>query len=85
MVTVYLWDASTWTGVCGSLEDAQRQAAAHLGVGEDGWIEAAQLVTAVSSLSFCYERTGRTWTARRYRDDTVFWDPAPPKRLPVAS
>jgi hypothetical protein len=58
MVTVYLWDASTWTGVCGSLEDAQRHAAAHLGAGQDARIEAAQLVITVSSMSFCYERTG---------------------------
>jgi hypothetical protein len=85
MVTVYLWDASTWTGICGSLEDAQQHAAAHLGAGEAGRIEAAQLVTAVSSLSFCYERTGRIWTAGQHRDGTVFWDPVPRERLPMTS
>jgi hypothetical protein len=85
MVTVYLWDASTWTGVCGSLQDAQEHTAAHLGTGRNGRIEAALLVTAVSSLSFCYERTGRTWTARQHRDGTVLWDPVPPQRQPMAS
>ena len=85
MVTVYLWDASTWTGVCGSLEDAQQHAATHLGAEEDGRIVAAQLVTSVSSLSFCYEHTGRTWTARQHRDGTVLWDPAPLERVPKVS
>ena len=85
MVTVYLWDASTWTGVCGSLEDAQRQAATHLGADKDGRIEAARLVTAVSSLSFAYERTGQRWTARQHRDGIVLWDPVPRERQPMAS
>ena len=85
MVTVYLWDTSTWTGVCGSLEDAQRHAAAHLGAEKDGRVEAAQLVTAVSSLSFAYERTGRTWTTRQHRDGTVLWDPVPRERQRTAS
>jgi hypothetical protein len=87
MVTVYLWDAGTWSGVSGSLEDAQRYATVRLGADGQGRIESARLVTAVWSLSLCYERTGRIWTAGRHRDGTVVWvsDSALRKRLPVAS
>lgn len=87
MVTVYLWDAGTWSGVSGSLEDAQRYATVRLGEDGQGRIEFARLVTAVWSLSLCYERTGRVWTAGRQRDGTVFWDSdsVSRKHLPVAS
>jgi hypothetical protein len=73
VVTVYLWDAGTWSGVSGTLEDAQRHVADRMRDG--GRIEAAWLVSAVVSLSRCYERTGRTWTASRGPDGTVCWDP----------
>lgn len=85
MVTVYLWDAATWSGVSGSLEDAQRNAGARLSDEGHGRIEAALLVTAVSSLSFCYERTGRAWTAVHCRDGVVWWQPVPGERLAEVS
>jgi hypothetical protein len=80
-VTLYLWDTAIWSGVSGSLEDAQRNAGARLGDKGHGRIEAARLVTAVSSLTLCYERTGRTWTAVRCRDGTVCWQQVRSERL----
>ena len=85
MVTVYLWDAATWSGVSDSLDDAQRHAAVRLGHDEQGRIEAARLVTSVGSLSFCYERTGQTWTVIPHRDGTVLRDPVVRERLAVTS
>jgi hypothetical protein len=73
MVIVYLWDAATWSGVSDSLEEAQRHAAARLGDGGHGRVEAAWLAMGSWTLTFCYQRTGR-WRARPCR--TRRWRPA---------
>jgi hypothetical protein len=85
MVIVYLWDAATWSGVSGSLEDAQQHAAARMGARGHGRIETAWLVLGCWSLAQCYERTGRAWTACRAPDGTVSWDPVSHERVAVAS
>jgi hypothetical protein len=81
MLTVYLWDAGTWCGVTGSLEDAQERAAGRIGEGGQGRIEAVWLVVGVISQASCYERTGQAWTARRRADGTVSWIPVERERL----
>jgi hypothetical protein len=85
VVIVYLWDAATWSGVSGSQDQAQRHAAACLGEGGQGRIEAARLVLGFWTLTFCYQRTGPAWTTRRCPDGTVFWDPVSPGRVLEAS
>jgi hypothetical protein len=75
VLIVYLWDAGTWCGVTGSLEDAQRRAAERIGEDGQGRIEAAMVVLGVISLARCYERTGQSWTARRRPDGAVSWIP----------
>jgi hypothetical protein len=75
VLTVYLWDAGTWCGVTSSLEDAQQRAAERIGEGGHGRIEAAWIVLGVISLVRCYERTGQSWTARRWPDGAVSWIP----------
>ncbi|MGH3166986.1 MAG: hypothetical protein ACRDN0_14005 [Trebonia sp.] len=72
-MTVYLWEAATWSGVSGSLGEAQRRATAHVEGGGQGRIEAALLAMGAPGLTFCYQRTGRSWTARRHPDGTVSW------------
>jgi hypothetical protein len=81
MLTVYLWDAGTWCGVTGSLEDAQERAADRIGEEGQGRIEAAWVVLGVFSLARCYERSGQSWTARRRPDGTVSWIPVGRDRL----
>jgi hypothetical protein len=85
MLTVYLWDADTWCGVTGSLEDAQQRAAGRIGEDGEGRIEAARIVLGVLSLARCYERTGQSWTARRRPDGTVAWIPVEHERLRCVS
>lgn len=75
MLTVYLWDAGAWSGVSGSLEDAQDHAAKRLGDEGHARIEAAWLVVGARSLVRMYERTGQTWTAYRCPEGAVFWAP----------
>lgn len=72
-MTVYLWEAAAWSGVSGSLDEAQQRAAAHVEGGGRGRIEAAILATGAPGLTFSYQRTGRSWTARRNPDGTVSW------------
>jgi hypothetical protein len=85
MLTVYLWDAGTWCGVTGSLEDAQERAADRIGEDGHGRIEAAWVVLGVFSQARCYERTGQAWTACRRLDGAVFWIPVGRERLRRAS
>lgn len=73
MTVVYLWDAGTWSGVSGSLEDAQRRAAEHLGAAARARVESALLVTGIWSLSSRYEHTGNVWTSSRHPDGTLKW------------
>jgi hypothetical protein len=73
MLTVYLWDAGTWCGVTGSLEDAQERAAGRIGEEGRGRIEAAWVVLGVFALERCYERTGQSWAARCRPDGAVSW------------
>jgi hypothetical protein len=81
MLTVYLWDAGTWCGVTGSLEDAQQRAAERVGEEGQGRVDAARIVLGVLSLARCYERTGQSWTAHRHTDGTVSWIPVKHERL----
>lgn len=74
MRTAYLWDAGRWSGVAGSLGDAQAAAAEHAGDGVTARVEAARLATAVTGLQRVYERTGRAWTSRAGQG-TVAWYP----------
>ena len=83
VVTVYLWDAGTWCGVSGTLEDAQQHVADRMR--DEGRIEAAWVVLGVFSLSRCYERTGQAWTAYRRPGGTVFWAPIGREGLRVVS
>ena len=85
MLTVYLWDAGTWCGVTGSLEDAQQRAADRIGEDGQARIEAAWVVLGVLSLARCYERNGQAWTACRRLDGTVFWAPVGREVLRVVS
>lgn len=75
MTVIYLWDAGTWSGVSGSLEDAQHRAAEHLGAATRAQIESALLVTGIWSLSSRYEHTGNVWTSSRRPDGTLDWNP----------
>jgi hypothetical protein len=75
MLTVYLWDAGTWCGVTGSLEDAQERAAERIGEEGQGRVEAAWVVLGAFSLARCYQRIGQTWTARCRADGAVSWIP----------
>jgi hypothetical protein len=83
MLTVYLWDTGTWSGVTDSLEDAQRRAAERIGEEGQGQIEAAWVVLGAFSLARCYESIGQSWTARRWSDGTVSWIPVQRERLNV--
>ena len=78
---MYLWDAGTWSGVSGSLEDAQRRVAEHLGTAARARIESALLVTGIWSLSSRYEHTGNVWASSRRPDGTLAWDPM--RRVPA--
>jgi hypothetical protein len=81
VLTVYLWDIGAWSGVSGTLEVAQRHVADRMGDEGHGRIEAAWLVLGLLSLTRCYERNGRAWTACRGPDGTVFWVPVGRERL----
>lgn len=81
VLTVYLWDAATWSGVSDSLDVAQRRVTARMGQDGRGRIEVAGLAVGVSTLTRVYERTGRGWTANRRPDGTVSWVPVGRERL----
>jgi hypothetical protein len=81
MLMVYLWDAGTWCGVTGWLEDAQERAAERIGKDGQGRIEAAWVVLGAFSLAGCYQRIGHSWTARRRPDGAVSWIPVERERL----
>jgi hypothetical protein len=85
MLMVYLWDAGTWCGVTDSLEDAQERAADRISEEGQGRIEAAWVVLGVFSQARCYQRIGRSWTARRRPDGTVSWIPVEHDRLRIVS
>jgi hypothetical protein len=79
VVTVFLWDAGSLSGVTDDEKRARRAAAAAIrgGHASVARVERALALPGIYTLVFDYYRTGTGWTAKRRSDGRVSWVPLP--------
>jgi hypothetical protein len=79
LITVFLWDAGSLSGVTDDEKRARRAAAAGIRSGHAtaARVEKALALPGTSTLVFDYYRTGTGWTAERRSDGRVSWVPLP--------
>jgi hypothetical protein len=75
VITVFLWDAGSLSGVTDDERRARRAAAACIRGGQatDARVEKALALPGLYTLIFDYHRTGTGWTAQRRSDGQVSW------------
>jgi hypothetical protein len=79
MITVFLWDAGSSSGVTDDEQRARRAAAACIRGGRAtvARVERALALPGTYTLIFDYHRTGTGWIAQRRSDGRVSWGPIP--------
>jgi hypothetical protein len=79
LITVFLWDAGSRSGVTDDEKRARRAAAACIrgGHATAARVEKALALPGTYTLVFDYHRTGTGWTAQRRSDGRVSWVPIP--------
>jgi len=77
LITVFLWDAGSLSGVTDDEKRARRAAAACIRDGQAtvARVEKALALPGIYTLVFDYHRTGTGWTAQRRGDGRVSWIP----------
>ena len=79
LLTVFLWEAGSRSGVTDDEERARRAAAACIRSGHAtvARVEKALALPGIYTLVFDYHRTGTGWIGQRRRDGRVSWVPIP--------
>jgi hypothetical protein len=79
VITVFLWDAGSLSGVTDDEKRARRAAAACIRGGHAtvARVEKALALPGIYTLVFDYHRTGTGWVAQRRSDGQVSWAPLP--------
>lgn len=79
LITVFLWDAGSLSGVTDDEKRARRAAAACIRGGHAtvARVEKALALPGIYTLVFDYHRTGIGWMAQRRGDGRVSWVPLP--------
>ena len=77
LITVFLWDAGSLSGVTDDEKRARRAAAAGIRGGHAtvARVEKALALPGIYTLVFDYHRTGTGWIAQRRSDGRVSWAP----------
>jgi hypothetical protein len=79
LITVFLWEAGSLSGVTDDEKRARRAATAGLrgGYATIARVEKALALPGIYTLVFDYHRTGAGWIAQRRSNGRVTWAPLP--------
>ena len=82
MITIWLWDACSASGVTDGGPRAREAADVCLRAGsaDTARVELALLVHGTSTMTMFHNRTGMGWSAQRYRNGRTAWKPLPISR-----